>query len=136
MDSNVKSTFLTPGLLVKKDPEEFDLFLVVKNKGQILLKDVHTGEEMYPEDISYMIVGRNRSENILVSIIHWGCREDFPMEDLKELLQKRSDCRLKTYVSFPNDGSDSFLGIFTSTPVSDDEAYYVYLKSADRLFGG
>lgn len=134
MESKASFSELRPGLLVKIDPEEDDLFLIVKSKDQILLKDIRTGEELYPEDIAYMIVGKKRNENIFVSAIHWGCREEFPMEDLKDLLKRRSDSRKKTYVCFPDDGSDSYFGVFTSAPVTDDEAFYLFLKSFDRLF--
>jgi len=34
-----------------------------------------------------------------------------------------------------NDGSDSYMGVFTSAPVTDDEGYYLYLACSDRLFG-
>jgi len=132
----IKYSQLKPGLLVKKPDEDFDIFSVVKNKAEVLLKNISTGDELYPENIKYTVVGKERSENILVSIMHWGCREDFPMEDLKELLEKRSNNRRKTYVSFPDDGSDSFMAVFTCTPVTDSEAYYVYLKSHDLLFDG
>jgi len=131
----VRFPALKPGLLVKEDPDEYDIFLVVKDKSSILLKDICTGDEIYPGPVSYTVVGKKRSEDILVSVMCWGCREDFPMEELKDLLKERSDKRQKTYVCFPNDGSDTYMGIFTSVPVTEDEAYYLYLKSHDRLFG-
>jgi hypothetical protein len=127
---------LIPGLLVKKDPDEYDMFLVVKYKREVLLRNILTGEELFPEGISYEIVGKKRSDKILVSLMNWGCREEFPMEDLKDLLKGRSDCRKKTYVSFPNDGSDSYTAVFTSRPVTDSEAYYLVLQYRGDLFDG
>jgi hypothetical protein len=132
----IKYSQLKPGLLVKKPDEDFDVFSVVKNKAELLLKNIFTGDELYPEAVEYVVVGKERNENILVLVMHWGCREEFPMEELEELLKERSDKRKKTYVSFPDDGSDTFMGVFTSQPVTDSEAYYVYLKSHDLLFDG
>ena len=135
MITTVKAGMLRPGLLVKKDPDEYNTFLVMRDRGEIFLKNICTGDDEFPENISYMIVGKKRSEDIFVRQISWGCREDFPMEDLREILKERSDQRKKTYVCFPDDGSDSYMAVFTSMQVTDDEGYYLLLACSDRLFG-
>jgi len=136
MDKAIVCSRLKPGLLVKKYSNDSDIFAVVKGDGQVFLRDVCTGEEEDLEDKHYyIVVGKQRSEDIVVTVMIWDWKEQIPMEDLRSLLKERSNKRKKTYVSFPDDGSDSYMAVFTSRPVNDDEGYYLYLKSTDRLFG-
>ena len=136
MNDNITYGQLKPGLLIKNSPQDSDIFLVVKNKKEITIRNISTGDDFYPEAIEYIVVGKERNENILISMISWGCREEFPMEHLKDLLEEQSNNRRKTYVSFPDDGSDSYMAVFTSIFVTDAEAYYLFLKSHGYLFGG
>ena len=125
---------LKSGMLLKESWGSLDIFLVVKDKAEVILRNISTGE-YHVENKTYCLVGKERNEKILALVLSWGCREPFPTEEFQEILRTRSDNRKKTYVCFPDDGSDSYMAVFTSISITDAEAYYLYLKSHGYLFG-
>jgi hypothetical protein len=126
---------LKPGMLVKHHGYDDFIYIVIKKGREIVLKDIIEGYELYPESAKYEVVGKQRSQKVCISSFWFDCNdfEDF-MEDLKDLLKTQSNARKKTYVSFPDDGSSSYLAVFTSIPVNDNEAYYLHIKANPALY--
>jgi hypothetical protein len=137
---------LEPGMLVfhtSWDLRTSDPMEVIKKDGEILLKDLDSGEKtsiLKEEEEGQWLVyreadkkkkKREKKKGIVLGCIMWGCSEDFPIEELKDFVNKWN---VKD-VNEIDMGSSDYILILTSKKVSEKEAYKLFNEEMREMRG-
>ena len=138
---------LEPGMLVfhtswdlrTSDPME----VIERQNGKKVLKDIDSGEEtdiLQEEKEGQWLVYREavkkekkkrEKKDIVLGMITWGCGHNFPIEELKDFVNK---CNVKD-VNDIDMGSSDYVLLLTSKKVSEPEAYKLFNQSMRETHG-